>query len=443
MEENIWCVYQHTCPNGKVYIGITSQKPERRWRNGHGYKGQNNYFWRAICKYGWENIKHEILEDNLTNKEACEKEKQYIQEHQSTNRKFGYNITDGGEGCTGLKGEKNPMYGIPRTDEAKKNISKAIQKYYETHEKKPVSEETRKKLSIINSGENNAMYGRCGELNPFYGKTHSEETRRILSEKLKGIESAFKGHKHTEKTKQILREKALERCNDPNWISPITGKHYVHKGFEHTEETKKLISILHSKEVWALDDNMNIVTKYPSVTKATDDLGLNSRSAITNCIKAGIEYTSGGYHWCYPEDYERVIAEYQNTKSRIRRVCKYDMEGNYIKTYNSVAEAELECGIFATSISACCRGRQNCSGGFLWKYEDDNTDIREKVLACKNVKNKRRIVQYSTDMKFIKEYDSITIASKETGVPVNSIHGCCKGRYKTGGGYIWKYLDEV
>ena len=51
--------------NGKVYIGITKQKPENRWRNGKGYK-QNIKFYRAIEKYGWNNFEHIVLVDNLT-----------------------------------------------------------------------------------------------------------------------------------------------------------------------------------------------------------------------------------------------------------------------------------------------------------------------------------------------------------------------------------------
>ena len=35
--ENTYCVYIHTAPNGKMYIGQTSQKPEARWNNGRGY----------------------------------------------------------------------------------------------------------------------------------------------------------------------------------------------------------------------------------------------------------------------------------------------------------------------------------------------------------------------------------------------------------------------
>lgn len=36
-----YIVYCHIFPNGKRYVGITSQKPNERWRNGRGYKGSN------------------------------------------------------------------------------------------------------------------------------------------------------------------------------------------------------------------------------------------------------------------------------------------------------------------------------------------------------------------------------------------------------------------
>ena len=56
-------VYKHTFPNGKVYIGITRQKPKYRWANGNGYlrlKPNGEYkqplMARAVIKYGWENV---------------------------------------------------------------------------------------------------------------------------------------------------------------------------------------------------------------------------------------------------------------------------------------------------------------------------------------------------------------------------------------------------
>lgn len=32
-----WIVYKHTSPSGKVYIGITNQPANKRWKNGMGY----------------------------------------------------------------------------------------------------------------------------------------------------------------------------------------------------------------------------------------------------------------------------------------------------------------------------------------------------------------------------------------------------------------------
>ena len=83
---NNYVVYKHTCPNGKVYIGITCQNPKERWKNGYGYRN-NDHFFKAIQKYGWNNIKHEIIYKNLIQQEAEEREKYLIYIFDSTNRK--------------------------------------------------------------------------------------------------------------------------------------------------------------------------------------------------------------------------------------------------------------------------------------------------------------------------------------------------------------------
>lgn len=74
-----YIVYKHTSPSGGVYIGITSQEPERRWRSdGSGYR-QNTHFYNAIKKYGWDAFKHEILFEGLELDEALRIEKELIQ----------------------------------------------------------------------------------------------------------------------------------------------------------------------------------------------------------------------------------------------------------------------------------------------------------------------------------------------------------------------------
>ena len=91
-----WCVYRHKSPSGKVYIGITSLKPSRRWgKNGKNYR-DNYYFKHAINKYGWDNFTHEVLFENLSENKAKELEINLIRHYK--NLKICYNLSAGGDG---------------------------------------------------------------------------------------------------------------------------------------------------------------------------------------------------------------------------------------------------------------------------------------------------------------------------------------------------------
>jgi hypothetical protein len=56
--------------------------------------------------------------------------------------------------------------------------------------------------------------------------------------------------------------------------------------------------------------------------------------------------------------------------------------------------------------------------------------------------NGRKVSQYSKDGVLIKTYDSIILASKDTGIGRCSIQAASAGRNSTGGGYIWKYTEK-
>lgn len=66
-----YCVYLHTSPTNKYYVGITKQNPLKRWANGRGYC-KNKHFYKAILKYGWDNFKHEIVFSGITKDEAIQ-----------------------------------------------------------------------------------------------------------------------------------------------------------------------------------------------------------------------------------------------------------------------------------------------------------------------------------------------------------------------------------
>lgn len=89
-----YIVYSHVFPNGKRYIGITKTDVDKRWMNGKGYKTQPKIA-KAIEKYGWENVTHEILAVGLTQEMANTLEQFYIEKYDSMNN--GYNATIGGD----------------------------------------------------------------------------------------------------------------------------------------------------------------------------------------------------------------------------------------------------------------------------------------------------------------------------------------------------------
>lgn len=90
-----YSVYVHLFPNGKTYVGLTSQKPERRWNQGSGYvPGTPMYY--AIQKYGWDNIEHVIVASGLNKEEASNFERLLISKLDSLVGRNGYNVSPGG-----------------------------------------------------------------------------------------------------------------------------------------------------------------------------------------------------------------------------------------------------------------------------------------------------------------------------------------------------------
>lgn len=74
------CVYRHTAPDGRMYIGIAQEPPTIRWAKGKGYKN-NPEFWKCICEVGWENIEHEVLFSGLNSWDARKIESELIEKY--------------------------------------------------------------------------------------------------------------------------------------------------------------------------------------------------------------------------------------------------------------------------------------------------------------------------------------------------------------------------
>lgn len=117
IDEKAWCIYMHRNKiDNKVYIGQT-QNYKKRCTPGNYYGC--TYFYNAIQEYGWDNFDHIILEDNLTQEEANEKEIYYIKYYDSTNHDLGYNLSNGGAFQRCYFGENNSFYGKHHSEKTK------------------------------------------------------------------------------------------------------------------------------------------------------------------------------------------------------------------------------------------------------------------------------------------------------------------------------------
>lgn len=144
----------------------------------------------------------------------------------------------------------------------------------------PMSEETRKKISEAMSnnhadfrGENNPMFGMTGEKHPFYGKHHSEETKKKLSE-------SHTGKHFSEEHRNKLSESH-------------TGNHHSEDTKKRMAETKGINGILQ----YSIDGEF--IAEYPSTREASRQIGCDN-SSISKCCK-GTRKSAGGFIWKYKE----------------------------------------------------------------------------------------------------------------------------------------------
>lgn len=153
-------VYIYTFPNGKKYIGQTTQTLAQRAARGKGYKHSLPVY-NAIQKYGWDNIHKEIFECQSEN-EMDSLERELIKKYNTTNRKFGYNLEDGGN--------KNKHL----SKETRQKISQSLQGHL-------VSTETREKMSKSQLGKHlsEEHKKKIGKGNK--GKVISKETKEKIS----------------------------------------------------------------------------------------------------------------------------------------------------------------------------------------------------------------------------------------------------------------------
>lgn len=208
------------------------------------------------------------------------------------------------------------------------------------------------------------------------------------------------------------------------------------KGIPCSEETKqkiknKLIGVSNTnsyKPIIQYDLKYNKIKNFICIKDAiSESNGYFIASKISACLTGKIKHHKG-FIWKYDDgsDLNKVEINLHQKK-----VIQFDKNLNELNRYSSIKLAGIETNTY--NISACCKGKVQTAGGFIWRYDDGNE------ITMRKDKNKKPVIQYDKKLNELNKFESITTAYIKTGTPINSIWSCCKGINRTGGGFIWKY----
>lgn len=163
--------------NGKIYIGQTARSLQRRWKEHCCPSGHCRLLIKAIQKYGRENFTIEQIDCAIDREEANAKERYWIAFYGSAEKEKGYNLSLGGEFgyfnqetlekmSQSHKGEKNFFYGKHHTDECKRRMSELKKGLY-VGDKHPRA----RKVLCVDTGE---VFNTIKEAEQKYGIAHGK-----------------------------------------------------------------------------------------------------------------------------------------------------------------------------------------------------------------------------------------------------------------------------
>lgn len=318
-----WTVYKHVSPNGKVYVGISSDI-ERRWAaDGYYYHLSDTLFSRALKKYGWDNFQHIIIATELSKQEACDMEKELIAYYKA--KKISYNITDGGEGFTGKHSKSHVEHRIESRIANSTTDYLVIDKDFNY----VICTTEAEAAQLLGGVQSNISHVLRQPIGYTFRKHYVWKHRKGTPVDIENIKNKIQAALKVRRDKQVYIGKIVGRLGaealrktmqsmTPEERKRKYGHGDLRKGSHHSEETKRKMSEAakgrdmskaqearklypygptHTKPVVQFMKTGELVKEFSSITEASIETGTNQRS-ISNCL-AGRAASAGGYKWEY------------------------------------------------------------------------------------------------------------------------------------------------
>jgi group I intron endonuclease len=262
--------------NNKIYIGISSKNSIKSL----SYLGSGITLKKALKKYGRENFKKEIIEENegFEYKDLQELEKFYISLYNSTNNNIGYNISQGGDGNFG---EANGMFGKNHSEES-------ILKMTEIRNSKIKLDPTYGKMSEENILKAKKFMSERNRVSPTLPNGHSDDTKKRISEtvtaKILSGEIKRESIPFTDKKKE-------------QWSKMFSGDKNPFYGKTHSiESVKKMRQAIIEKQppCIKMDKEGVIIKRYDHLSNVVED---GYRPDLVKLVHKGVNKSHKGFLW--------------------------------------------------------------------------------------------------------------------------------------------------
>lgn len=356
-EYKIYSVYKHTFPNNKVYIGMTKRKVEDRWgKNGINYSGQTVF--HAIMKYGWINIKHEIIAENLSLEEAKKMEYDKIKEYNADDIKYGYNEAAGGRYIVSKSWYKPVcMY----------DINGNLLKQFESI----AMAELETGITSIWSGVQGKkkivggyVWRYAGDSFDKYTIEYNNNSKQVCQYDVMGNLIATYSS-ILQATKETGSKCISSCCNGKRKMSNRFVWRFIEDDFHKYDD----IYNYDSEIAVQYDRKGNYIAEY-ELNEAKKLFG----TAIVACMR-GKAPTAYNYVWRYKNDSFFKYHTYNNEKYKMQ-IYQYNTDGELLNTYKKPDEIKLENveNFHWRNIQRCIRGIRKTAYGYVWKSEEANIE---------------------------------------------------------------------
>lgn len=264
----------------------------------------------------------------------------------------------------------------------------------------------------------------------YIGKT--DNPKRRLKEHIYESKNTPKNHRHywilsLLNNNEIPKLEILDCVNHNEW--DFWEKHYISLikswGFNLTNQTEggdSGLGMLGKKHKEETKEKIKIANSGKNHYNFGKKLSKEHKEKLSNSLSGNKNPFFGKKHS------EKTLNEFR------KKILQYDLNGNFIKEWDSIKDAEVNLNIH--SISSVCNKKLKSAGGFFWAFkESENFDLKLEIKYT----YRKKVLQFSLENELIKEWNSIK--EIERNLKIYHISKVCNNvkNYNTAGGFKWEF----